>query len=52
MSNGWSMSALHSIADIHCGNRNVRFWPILLQKSVAGFFVSDSVAVMRSATGA
>jgi hypothetical protein len=27
------MSALHSIADIHCGNRNVCFVPIVLQKS-------------------
>jgi hypothetical protein len=32
--------------------RGVAYWPILLQKSVAGFLVSDSVAVTRFATGA
>jgi hypothetical protein len=34
----WIMSALPPKADIDRARRDVRFVPILLQKSVAGFF--------------
>jgi hypothetical protein len=39
-------------ADIGTQSRNVRFVPILLQKSVEGCWLSDSVAVKQFATGA
>jgi hypothetical protein len=47
----FDMSALHSTADIHWGHGNVRFVPILLQKSFWGGERKFSEPLMRFPDG-